>query len=1178
MILEARLERPELAAAPRRGASQAAFEAAFTTEAATAKGQVAATSAVDMSKFFEYVQVSEYAAAALRVGIPRQIVALTAHFYTGARRLRVQKAYSVPLFPRRSIVAGCTWCTVFIRVLMLNPIDHLRQQLRAWSRAWSVNFLLRIYIDDGMLTTYGCSNSVGLMHVWATQYLLEWIRNVLRKMVAVPKLQCITADGNLRKILRAALAPAGFRICKLGEMLGSDYAAGGTLSRRKLQDQRRRKARKRKGRLKWWAQQGGNSAHVVDTGVAASISYCRTVNGITPTVMHDMRRFRGARTRVKCGGTSLSTKLAIAGPRYCDADPATVFAAPPFLSLLELLWDFPQTRFHLVLAWRGAHRDMDDVADSEAWKRVRGPVGAALCHLRQIDVRWDAPFRITFDGVTINILETSPRHTYAVLQDRARVQLDKAVITKLAERRGWNAESILPRYRLGIDWDFVRNLLRSPALTPTQRRGLQVLISGGFWSDERKWLNGYLNNPGCTVCGEAVGDDAHYFRGDCPAVQVELNWERIAGRASPTPAAFDDAALAPLTEMLLPPRLTAWRPIPESAPQGYLEMNSGVNTYGDGSGYRQQVRDSRVSTWAVIRLDDEGRPEQILRGAVPGFFPTVPRAELTALREHLRHAGPQAAYYGDCQHVLDIARQGVGPWFTSARSPNADLWRQVRWLLDDHGSTMPMHKVKAHRSRQAAILDGDLEQTWLGNQMADKACKELARDIARADDAPTLQAAARAEYRAVALRQATVMKWAFRARPQCARGHRQKGARTAACNTSGQHRVSPHRIVASAAGRWHCSSCRREAWTEESLRRLRTTNCAGPMAATCHYTHSLTTQRGILWCTRCGAYTTRQPRALKDRCPMKPASAAAATILRRLRRGLNPTTAGYLERADVCALQAINPYWHPHFSETRSAAPPPMSQSSTSSETQTTGIPSGLAHADWPQTRDAGEPGSAPRLRPPVHQHGSAAASRYLELDRRRQRREGAGPAEAPAQSTDASGTALPRRRLTGKQPPSTAALRQDERAASEAAAAAAAAEARRAHCTPQAEQPWTARIDIECTAVARPCAICEQPCRGRCVGCRQSLCIACARAGPAWAMVPLFLIIAIVAITSPIISLRARRLPLKTYLCTAITLWVLAVKLPSQRCHPISRAPRMDEVTPLSAPLSLLLLPTAVF
>ncbi len=104
LVLEARLERSELAAAPRRGANQAAFEAAFTTEAATARGQVAATSAVDLAKFFEYIQVSGYAMAALRIGIPRQIVALTAHFYTGARRLKVQKASRLP-----SSFGGAWW-------------------------------------------------------------------------------------------------------------------------------------------------------------------------------------------------------------------------------------------------------------------------------------------------------------------------------------------------------------------------------------------------------------------------------------------------------------------------------------------------------------------------------------------------------------------------------------------------------------------------------------------------------------------------------------------------------------------------------------------------------------------------------------------------------------------------------------------------------------------------------------------------------------------------------------------------------------------------------------------------------------------------------------------------------------------------------------------------------------
>ncbi len=51
-ILEARIERPYLDAAPGRGAARAAFTAAFRAEAAVAQGQVAATTLVDASRFF----------------------------------------------------------------------------------------------------------------------------------------------------------------------------------------------------------------------------------------------------------------------------------------------------------------------------------------------------------------------------------------------------------------------------------------------------------------------------------------------------------------------------------------------------------------------------------------------------------------------------------------------------------------------------------------------------------------------------------------------------------------------------------------------------------------------------------------------------------------------------------------------------------------------------------------------------------------------------------------------------------------------------------------------------------------------------------------------------------------------------------------------------------------------
>ncbi len=58
--LEPRIARPELAAAPGRSATQAAFEMALAAEIATARGRVSATSALDISKYVEYIDVAEY--------------------------------------------------------------------------------------------------------------------------------------------------------------------------------------------------------------------------------------------------------------------------------------------------------------------------------------------------------------------------------------------------------------------------------------------------------------------------------------------------------------------------------------------------------------------------------------------------------------------------------------------------------------------------------------------------------------------------------------------------------------------------------------------------------------------------------------------------------------------------------------------------------------------------------------------------------------------------------------------------------------------------------------------------------------------------------------------------------------------------------------------------------------
>ncbi len=82
-LLERRIERPYLAAAPKRGAARAAFEVARATEAAAAKDLGTAGSMVDIASFYEYICPAEYARAALRFGVPKIIIMLSTHLYLG---------------------------------------------------------------------------------------------------------------------------------------------------------------------------------------------------------------------------------------------------------------------------------------------------------------------------------------------------------------------------------------------------------------------------------------------------------------------------------------------------------------------------------------------------------------------------------------------------------------------------------------------------------------------------------------------------------------------------------------------------------------------------------------------------------------------------------------------------------------------------------------------------------------------------------------------------------------------------------------------------------------------------------------------------------------------------------------------------------------------------------------
>ncbi len=247
--------------------------------------------------------------------------------------------------------------------------------------------------------------------------------------------------------------------------------------------------------------------------------------------------------------------------------------------------------------------------------------------------------------------------------------------------------------------------------------------------------------------------------------------------------------------------------------------------------------------------------------------------------------------------LLKALKNGVNNDLTSSRCAMADLWKRVKWLLQDHGEGVSAHKIKAHMTRAKALEEGGIAGVinWVGNDAADNHAKLLARSRwetlapgeteIRAQRDRLRQHVRRAAiiFRAAQRRldNAGIPKVPRRAARQVCRGAK------AEC---GDHLLQFDGVKNS----WSCVRCRLIANTATSRRSLAQRRCNGELADRIPVSHQLQFSAGVLWCRRCGAYTTRLPRALARECPGQAPSAAAANVLRRLGRGLPPTTAVYL--------------------------------------------------------------------------------------------------------------------------------------------------------------------------------------------------------------------------------------------------------------------------------------------
>ncbi len=747
-------------------------------------------------------------------------------------------------------------------------------------------------MDDAIAVTRGDATGVVLMHAWVTKRLISWVNLVLRKDIALHKLQIVAPHRGLRAGLKAQLGRLGKHVSSRGELLGTDFTAGAAAKTRPMVKGRLKKARRRKGKLRWFRRNGGSAMEVGRGGVLPSVLFGGSTHGITQANLRDARRIMAAASPIKAAASSTTVRLAIGGRRLADVDPATTHSNLPLLALSATWWDDATTRADHVVTWRAAKRDIEGLTDAAAGAAVCGPVGAAMMHLCRVGAAWPKPFVVELLDTAIPLLTTPPPPPPVlrkILYIHARRHYDRVLISRLADEEGWQHESVVPEYAMGVDWGMVRDALGNKKgdgdgadagwinLSLSERRTLQVLVCGAFWPEARRWLcGGMLPTGTCLACCLETGTMAHKAS-QCQATEAEVGWMNIAGRHIPRPAV--EQRFRPLVERGLPPQTHDPRPHDVDFQEGHVLPGSSGTFYGDASGVGVKGQAPKIVTWSILQLQDgpvvvDGADAeaaqlppvaQSSRGILGGWFPSVPRGELTALIKTLEAGCVPITYAGDCRAVIEGCKNGVSTELTSSRSPMADLWKRVHWLLRDHGPVVTACKIKAHQTRSKAYEEGGLDGLvqWHGNNAADQHAKQLARS--------------RWEAQAPAERDSLHRRWFLRQQlcraavvfaiaqqkldeagvPKIARPRKRRINRGEK-SECGNH-ILQFDVPQTA---WACVRCRLIANTPAARRSLAQKPCNGEVAERIPISHKLNFSSGVLWCRLCGAYTTRLPRAL----------------------------------------------------------------------------------------------------------------------------------------------------------------------------------------------------------------------------------------------------------------------------------------------------------------------------
>ncbi len=887
------------AAARGKSAADATWHRALRAEHATLLGASAGSILWDLRKCFEHGDHSLLAAEAEALGFPMAMARLATDMYAAERRLCLDGAFSRPVRPTRGFVAGCAWAMACVKVTLLRRLDAfvLRHP----------HITFELYVDDAEVQAVGQGRSIARDLAAAAADLAKVLEDDAGYPLAGDKAAVIASeDAIATEVIRLTEGKAG-KMVAVAEKLGIEYCAGKRRPRRGG-PRRMRLVRQlaRKKRLARFQKLGGCARVVVSRGVLPAAMYDGLVNGVSDAELYKLRGMLARATAPTARGSYTLLKLLL------TEDPALRANADVIERWASAAWRAAGPREHrkqgdptaaaMQSVMGAAIRDM---STSPGWDGARGPAGGVVRTAKRIGWTFSDAFHADDEkGEAIDFGSTDPR----AVRELVRRATEDATAKQIAKHEKD------PRLADGIWAQPVRSALRSKRMGPAAKASLRRTFTGGYWTGARRAAAGLTEHATCE-CGAPRDDTFHRLYECCrsQATRDELLSEDHlamalrADRESP----MWTRALARDPRRELPAAKRAHDEFWYFADD--VDGDSRVlvgDIYVDGSALFPTNPVARRAGWSAVNLKPDGTVRAAVYGHVPaGISPgqTAAAGELHALRRAAELACGPVRILTDYQTAVEGSRRGVVAT-TGLRTASAASWRGF-WRATD-GEGLNVLKVEAHRTAKSAredSSDADAMMKKFGNDAADAFAKRGAASHHTADELATLQdyVDGEAELRDLAVFIGSALaNWPPAPRNTRASGDGGPRRRDAAVRRSRAAAQHGHRIAWGRNG-WQCANCGKATHTLRGRRKLELEVCTGhtgarierqgndPSAHVLWAAESDTTDAAVggadvVWCSRCGGYSSTKLYKLGGICPGV-ADPPARTRLMQLSRGRHPT-------------------------------------------------------------------------------------------------------------------------------------------------------------------------------------------------------------------------------------------------------------------------------------------------